>query len=286
MNVQTNQAGRGSRMQTSREQTIIGQELSMVRRYGRGLVRSAPFLAAAVVLWTAGPAAGTAANQLPTAREIVDKFVKSSGGADAFKAVSSMRARGSFTISGQGLSGTLEMLAARPNKLLTRITLGGVGEIEEGYDGKVGWSIDPLRGPSLVTGRSLTERADEAWFDAPLHGADHVKEMSVLGSEQQSGRTLFRLKVVTVRGTEAVELFDADTGYQVGIEASRETPFGIVPMKASMQDYRRFGQLTFPSRLVQNVLGQEQVFVFSDYEFNTVPASSFDLPASIKALIK
>lgn len=258
----------------------------MVRRYPRGLVRTAVLMVAVVAAWPDRPFVDAASHQLPSAREIVDKFVKATGGVEAFKAVSSMRARGSFTIAGQNLSGSLEMLAARPDKLLTRISMGGVGQIEEGYDGKVGWSIDPFRGPSLVTGRSLTERADEAWFDAPLHHSDHVKEMTVQGSEQLNGRTVYRLKVVTVRGTEVMELFDAETGHQVGLEASRETPFGIVPMKAFMQNYQRFGQLTFPSRLVQSVLGQEQVFVFSDYEFNVVPAATFDLPASIKALIK
>jgi hypothetical protein len=178
------------------------------------------------------------------------------------------------------------MMAARPNKLLTRITITGIGPVEEGYDGKIGWSVDPFRGPALITGRALDERADEAWFDAPLHGTDQVREMTVLGKEEFDGRQVHRVKVVTLRGTEQFELFDEKTGLQAGIEATRETPMGIMPTTTMFRDYQRFGQLTFPSKVVQRILGQEQVFTFTLYEFNAVPATLFDLPPAIKALIK
>ena len=63
------------------------------------------------------------------------------------------------------------MLATRPNKMITRAKLAGIGEMEQAYDGKIAWSIDPITGPSMVSGKGLAERADEAWFDAPLHAA-------------------------------------------------------------------------------------------------------------------
>lgn len=259
----------------------------MVRRRPRILVRVVPVVAAVAVLWPGGIAARQEKTvTLPGARDIVDRFVKATGGAAAFKSITSMRAKGTFTVTGQQLTGELEMMAARPNKLLTRISMTGIGQIEEGYDGKVGWSIDPLRGPALVTGRSLSERADEAWFDAPLHGSDHVKEMTVVGQEDLDGRQVYRLKVVSVRGTEQFEFFDVETGLQAGVEASRDTPFGIVPTKTLLKDYQRFGLLTFPSKVVQRILGQEQVFVFTVYEFNSVPPTMFELPPAIKALVK
>ena len=262
----------------------------MVRRYPPGLVRIAIALAAAAaIVWPAGLAARQAAQSaqaLPSAREIVDRYVQETGGTLAFKAISSMRARGTFTITGQSMSGELEMMAARPNKMLTRINITGIGPVEEGFDGKVGWSIDPFRGPALVTGRGLNERADEAWFDAPLHGTDYVKAMTVVGKEDFDSRQVYRVKVVSVRGTEQFELFDATTGLQAGIEATRDTPFGNVPTTTIFRDYQRFGQLTFPARVIQRILGQEQIFVFKTYEFDTVPPATFDLPPAIKALIK
>ncbi len=197
-----------------------------------------------------------------------------------------MRARGTFSIAGSPMSGALEMMAARPNRLLTRITVTGIGPLEEGFDGKIGWSIDPFNGPALTIGKALTERADEAWFDGPLHGPEHVKEMSVIGREDFDGRPVYRVKVITVRGTEQIEFFEVESGLQAGIEATRETPMGNMPTTTVFRDFQRFGQLTFPSKVVQRLLGQEQTVTFSAYEFDNVPASTFDLPAVIKALIK
>ena len=262
-------------------------EVRMVRRYARGLVRPAWLLSAVALFWSGGvfaqqPAPAT----LPAARDIISKYVEVTGGATAFKSISSMRAKGTFAITGQQMSGELEMMAARPNKLLTRIAITGIGAVEEGYDGKVGWSIDPFRGPALITGRGLDERADEAWFDGPLHGSDQVKAMTVVGKEEFDGRQVYRVKVVSLRGTEQFELFDEKTGHQAGIEATRETPLGIIPTTTMFRDYQRFGQLTFPAKVVQRIMGQEQIFTFTLYEFNSVPPSMFELPPAIKALIK
>lgn len=260
----------------------------MVRRYARRLVRPASLLSVIALVWSTGVwAEQSPQTSLPSARDIISKYVEATGGSAAFKSVSSMRAKGVFTITGQQMSGELEMMAARPNKLLTRITITGIGgPVEEGFDGKVGWSIDPFRGPALVTGRGLEERADEAWFDAPLHGTDQVKEMTVLGKEEFDGRQAYRVKVVSHRGTEQFELFDEKTGLQAGVEATRETPLGIIPTVTMFRDYQQFGELTFPSKVVQRIMGQEQVFTFTLYEFNSVPPSVFELPPPIKALIK
>jgi hypothetical protein len=227
----------------------------------------------------------TQAEKLPTAREIIDRYVKASGGEAAFKAIKSMRANGTFSIVGQSLAGTLEMMAARPNKVLMRLSIPAIGTMEEGFDGKVGWSIDPVQGPSLMTDRQLSERADEAVFDAELHQADYVKEMSVVGREVLDKRDVYRVKVVTLRGNEQFELFDVANGLQVAVEASRDTPLGIVPTVTLMKEYQKFGSMTMPTKVVQRVLGQEHIFTFSSYEFDSVPANTFDLPPTIKALL-
>lgn len=242
--------------------------------------------ALALVLTPALRAEQATQTSLPTAREVIDKYMKATGGTVAFKSVNSMRARGTFTITGQSMSGSLEMMAARPNKLLTRITVTGIGPLEEGYDGKIGWSIDPFNGPALTTGKGLSERADEAWFDGPLHGPDYVKEMTVVGREEFDGRQVYRMKVISMRGTEQIEFFEVGSGLQAGIEATRDTPMGTIPTTTMFRDFQRFGPLTFPSKVVQRLLGQEQTVLFSAYEYDNVPPATFELPTVIKALIK
>ena len=46
-----------------------------------------------------------------------------------------------MNVPSSGISGTLEVFGAKPNKTLVRITIGGIGEITEAFDGKIGWSL-------------------------------------------------------------------------------------------------------------------------------------------------
>jgi hypothetical protein len=138
-----------------------------------------------------------------------------------------------------------------------------------------------------VTGKALLERGDEAWFDAALHTPDFVKEMTVVGRETFDKRPAYRLKIKLASGNEQEELFDAETGLQLGLEATREIPGGgSAPTTTFYRDYQKFGTLKLPATQVTEVLGIEQVVTFTSYEFDVVPSSAFDLPAVIKALLK
>ncbi len=88
------------------------------------------------------------------------------------------------------------------------------------------------------------------------------------------------------RGSSSTEYFDADAGFEIGAEASRATPQGIVPTVSIFRDYRRFGALMQATTFIQRALGFEQVVTISSCEYDTVPDGTFDPPAEIKALIK
>ena len=247
---------------------------------------SALALAVAAVL-TGGVLRAQQPQATPSAREIVDRHVRESGGQAAFKALKSIRAKGTLQLPAQGVTGEVETVLARPSKSITRLSVQGVGKFEEGFDGKIGWSIDPVNGPSLVTGKALLERGDEAWFDALQHTPDFVKEMTVVGRETFDKRPAYRLKVKLASGNEQEELYDVETGFQIGIEATREVPLGgSAPTTTIFRDYQKFGDVKMPATQVTKVIGIEQVVTFTSYEFNTVPANAFDLPAVIKALLK
>jgi len=223
---------------------------------------------------------------LPTAKALVAKHVAAIGGEAAFKAVNSIHAKGQFELSGQNLSGDLDLIAARPAKLLIRVDLPGAGHIETGYDGKNGWSIDPMAGPTLLSGRSLREMAEDAWFDSALHGPDHVKEMTTTGKTQFDQRPAYQVNVLFLSGVQQTEYFDAETGFQIGSDTERETPMGVLPTTTILRDYKKFGTLMWATVLVQRTMGIDQVFHIASLESNTVPPTAFDPPPQIKALIK
>ena len=242
---------------------------------------------AAGCLVVAAQAVGTAQEAaLPTAREVVNRHITAIGGEAAYRAVKSVRVRGTFEMTAQNITGALEILSARPDKILTRVEISNVGHVETGFDGKVGWTIDPMSGPSLATGRQLSELSNDAWFDSVFHSPDRVKEMTIVGRETFAQRPAFKLHVVFVSGAEQFEYFDAENGLQIGLEGSRETPMGVLPTSTVLRDYKKFGALLQPTTLVQRAMGIEQTFHITSCEYDVVPANAFELPAQVKALIK
>ena len=55
------------------------------------------------------------------------------------------------------MKGTLELHMLAPNRFLNVIEMGGVGRMSQGFDGTVGWSMNPVMGTQLLEGRSLEE---------------------------------------------------------------------------------------------------------------------------------
>jgi zinc protease len=228
----------------------------------------------------------TAADNLPTGRALADKHIDAIGGLEAFKAIKSIRLRGTAEITAQNISGEFEAVQARPAKLIERITIPMIGVTEEGYDGKVGWSIDPQQGPSLLTGRELAEFADDAEFDSVLHPANRVRELTTVERTQFDGHPAFKVKAVLVSGMEQFEYYDVDSGLEIGWEGTRATSLGVLPVVMTLRDYKRFGSLMHATTSVLRQLGVDETLHLTSVEYNVVPGNAFDLPKTIKALIK
>lgn len=223
---------------------------------------------------------------LPSGPSLVAKHVAAIGGAEALKAMSSMRATGVTDLPAQNMRGTFEMLVARPAKSILRMEIGGIGKAETGYNGTVAWMLDPMTGPSIVTGRQLDEIKNESHFDAILHPPELVKSMATTARVEFDGRPAFKVHVVFNSGQRRDEYYDAEKGLLLGIEGESQTPMGVLPVKVMLREYRAFGALIHPGRLVQSAMGIEQHFVFQQYEYNTLKPEMFDPPPIIRAIIK
>ncbi len=245
-------------------------------------------LAAALAMVSVFASGQTGAQQapLPTGKDVIARHIEAIGGEAAWKAIKSMRATGTFTLPAQGVNGSLDLMTARPALMRLRVTLEGIGKIESGYNGKVGWTIDPISGPAVLSGRELIEMADDSSFEAILYGPEFIKEFVPVARENFGLTPAIKVKVTLQSGTEQFEYFDATTGLYLGFEGNRATPMGNVPTTEILANYKTFGKVKLPTVIKQRALGFETEISVTEVEFDTVPADAFDLPAVIKALIK
>ena len=225
-------------------------------------------------------------NALPSARQIVDKYVQAIGGRKAILSHSSSHATGSFTVAGPGISGTIDIYNAKPALSLVKTTIAGIGEILEGFDGTHGWGSSPMTGPTLAEGTELEQKRFDADFYSDLHDPSRYTSMQVTEKTTFEGRPAYKVSMVKKIGGEDIEYFDTETGFKIGTTATREGPMGPMSVTISQTDYKKFGDVMVPTTIKQSVSGVQNTITIRTMEFDTVPPSTFEIPANIKALIK
>lgn len=223
---------------------------------------------------------------LPGARSIINRHLEAIGGRAAILSHSSTRATGTFTMPSAGLTGTIEVMAAKPNKNVVKVKIGGVGEIVEAFDGTRGWSISPMSGPMLLEGKPLEDRQFDADYYADLHDDSRFLSMTTIEQTEFDGRQCYKVKLVRKNGSEDMEFFDVKTGLKAGRTATRETPMGAMTATHVETDYKKFGNLLVPTTIKNTIMGMQQVITIQTVEYDNVSASTFEPPAEIKALIK
>lgn len=231
-------------------------------------------------------AAQQAPSVTPEAKAVLDRHIAAVG-AKALGSISSMRASGALSMPAQGITGTVEISAARPNKTLLKAEITGIGKLESAFDGQHAWTIDPITGPMLLTGKQLDQAKFDAVFDSTFLDAARYTSLALNGTATFDGKKAQRVDAVNALGDKSTEYFDVETGLHIGSVSTRETPMGTVEVTSTMRDYRKIPNGTLqPHQLVQKMMGVEQIITLDKYEFNTVPAGAFAMPPAVKALVK
>lgn len=224
--------------------------------------------------------------KLPAAKDVIAKYIQAVGGREAILKTSALRAKGKYEIPSMTVSGQIEMVRAKPNKQLVRISIEGFGQTSIGFDGKVGWVIDPMAGPKLMDGKVLEQTREDAEFYTQLHDETNYRSMEVVAKVVFEGQPCYQMKVVWKSGREATEFFDVKTGLITGTKLTQETAMGQIQVVNQFTEYKKFGDLTQPTRMVQKMGEIEQVLTMSSFTYDPVPETEFEPPEAIKALQK
>jgi hypothetical protein len=234
----------------------------------------------------AAPAPGTAQDALPTAEEIIDRHVEAVGGRDAVLSHSSSRLTGTFAMPAAGIEGTLVVRSAAPNLNLTTVEIPGLGTILSGYDGEVGWSVDPNLGPRLLDGLELAATVEGSSHLAAVRDPSLFDVRETVERTEMNGEPCFKVRLVWKSGRESFDCYSVETGLLVAGLSRQETPMGEIDTVTLLDDYREFGGILSATRIRQQMLGQEQVMTLETIEYDVVDPAAFAPPEPIQALIE
>lgn len=249
------------------------------------MIRSRTLVGRAVLATVAVALAGApaAAQQLPPARQILDRYVEAVGGKAVWANRQSQRTVAEMSMSGVTIQ--MEMLAARPNKMLMKMNMPGMGEMLQGYDGQVAWSRNPMQGTRILAGAELAQTARQADFDSSVDPAKNFPTIETLERTEMAGQPCYMVRMVAVDGDEVRSCFHTETGLLLGSRTTSQSPMGPVEATTLFSDYRDFGGVKMPAKTVTSMAGQEMVVTVKEVTPNVVDPSVFELPADVKALV-
>jgi hypothetical protein len=231
------------------------------------------------------PAVILVQDDLPSGDAIRQRYITALGGAAALQAPKSSHVKGTFEVPAQGITGSMEMFGAAPNKLFTIMDMPGAGEIKTGYDGEVAWTINPMMGPMLIEGPTLQQLEQQADFYSVLYPERHVDSFETVARKEFEGKPCYEVRVVTNWGEEYMEYYEVDTGLQAGSVRTQESPMGPIEATTVVSEYGRFGAIMVPTKVVQRAMGMMQLMNIVSVEYDTVADSVFAIPPEIQALV-
>ena len=237
-------------------------------------------LAALTLLAAAMPAQA----QLPDAKTLIAKYVAASGG-DALLNIKSIHETGTFELPAAGLSASIDVMRAAPNKNIVHISIPGMGDVVRAFDGTVGYSMNPMQGNTVLSGKELEAAAEDAQFRASLRSPEFFTSEETLEKTNMGGQDCYKIKLVWKSGRTTYDCYAVDTGLLVGNIITQDTPQGPLEVTVTMADYKQFGALKLPTKITQSVMGQEQVISIANVEFDKVDDAAFAIPDAIKALL-
>ena len=222
---------------------------------------------------------------LPDARTIVDRMIEFQGGRKAFSELPPLTSVGTFGVPSMNISGTMRTWTAPPDLMKVEMDMPALGKTLTGYDGKVGWSIDPSRGPSLMSGDMLAEIRREADRMSDLDIFNQYESVRVLGRENFKDTECV---VLELKQGETVDtrLIEEATGRPVANRSVMPSPMGEIPATTVFEAWMNVGPMKIPSRTTIEVMGMQQVITIDKVTPGPIEASVFALPPAIQALVR
>lgn len=232
------------------------------------------------------PAAETQDQKAPSLDELVAKNVEAKGGADALRALKSLRSTGKMIVNEGQLELAYVETKKRPGEVRAEFTLQGMTAVQA-YDGKEGWKISPFQGrkdPEKLSDDDVKPLLEDAEIDGPLvDWKAKESTLEYLGREDVDGTSAYKIKVVRKNGDVNFVYLDPDHFLEIRILTQRVRHGAQEEVEEDIGDYEKIGGVFVPFSLEAGRKGDpdKQKIVIEKAEANLpMDDAIFHFPAS------
>ena len=222
----------------------------------------------------------------PTLDELVAKNIEAKGGADALRALQSLKLTGKLVIREGQVQLLHTEIKKRPDQVRTDETLQGMTAVEA-YDGKESWRISPFQGrkdPEKMSADDTKPLMEEAEMDGPLvDWKAKGSTLEYLGREDVDGTSAYKIKVVRKNGDVNFVYLDPDHFLEIRILTQRIRHGAQEETETDVGDYEKIGGVFIPFSIEEGRKGDpdKQKVVIEKAEANVpVDDAIFKFPTT------
>lgn len=241
-------------------------------------------------------ASAAAEQELPRADELLDRYIKATGGKEAYDMIQNRVSKGTMEFAGQGikLSGTL--YAAKPNLAYITLESDVTGRIESGTDGNVAWENSLLKGPAIKRGTERSNALRDSTFDRFVYWKTVYGRAECVAKQAVDGNMCFKIVLAPRQPKpptaeqkiiEPLTLYiNQKTSLITKVESKVVTAAGTIPVETYFSDFKIVDGILISHKLVMRVLNQERIMTISGVKHNVeLPQDRFELPGEIRSLV-
>jgi hypothetical protein len=222
-----------------------------------------------------------------TVDALVAKNIEAKGGADALRAVKSIRFQGKMLLNEGQLELAYVQIKKIPGEIRTEASLQGM-TVVQAYNGTEGWKISPFGGrkdPEKMSTDDAKSLVEDAEIDGPLvDWQAKGSTVEYLGPEDVDGTLAHKLKVVRKNGDVSYVYLDPDYFLEIRIVTQRIEQGAQVEVETDLGDYEKIGGVFFPFSIEAGPKGStdKQKIILEKAEVNVpVDDSVFKFPATV-----
>jgi len=227
-----------------------------------------------------------AADALPSAESLLDRFAQVTGGKQAYESRKTEFTRGTMEAAAQGLKGTVTRYMDANRNYYSSLEIAGIGKVETGVHDGVAWERSDILGPRIMEGVERAQALREATLNATYRWRDLYPKAETTGTEAVNGEECYLVVLTPLEGNPETLYLSKQSGLGVKLVTVATTQAGNLPVEVLLSGYKAFDGLTVATKTVQRAAGQELILTIETVQANApIPAGRFDFPADVQALL-
>lgn len=213
--------------------------------------------------------------------DVIKKSIAATSPKAAADKIKTRVAKGTLSVPSQGINGSVELYIKWPNKVYTVATLSGLGELQDGFDGQIGWGKNPFTGLREKSGTELAITKREADQNALANWKTYFTKAEITGSEKVGDSDTYVVKFTKGDEKPVTMYFDKKTFYVVRQDSTQESPEGTFPVSSYDSDFRTVDGVTIPFESRQETPTLTFVLKVTEVKHNVpIEDSKFTKPAN------